>query len=185
MPNYRGYFLLSMPHIKDDFFHRSVVFIVEHTDDFVIGIIINQQNLPSYEALQNFYELGVSVNDTHKLHFIKGGPVRLQDYFILHEHIQKQEETYEIIPGIDLSVSLEIISKIINEHPEISHSIIDSYSVWDTEQLNDELKNNMWQPIPFDKKYLFSTQPKESLWNDLFSTLGVSLHSLSTQVGRD
>lgn len=181
--NYRGQFLISMPHIDDEVFHRSVIFIVEHTDQFVLGIIINQQNLLSHYELKEQYALDIAPNDIGKLNFISGGPVRLKELFVLHEHIQKWSKAVEIAPGIDLTTSADVISTIIDSYPEISHSIVDSYSVWDTQQFNDELKNNIWMPIPFDKQFLFSRDNKELLWNELFESSGVNLHNLSEQMG--
>lgn len=181
--NYRGQFLISMPHIDDEIFHRSVVFIVEHTDQFVLGIIINQHNLLSHYELKELYALDVDPKDIGKLNFISGGPVRLKELLILHEHIQKWNEAVEIIPGIDLTTSAEILSTIIDSHPDVAHSIVDSYSVWSTEQFNDELKNNIWMPVPFDKQFLFSRSNKELLWTELFNSSGIKLDNLSEQIG--
>ncbi len=181
--SYRGKFLISMPHIDDEIFHRSVIFIVEHTDQFVLGIIINQQNFLSHYELKEQYDVDIDPKDFDKLNFISGGPIRLKELFVLHEHIQKWNEAVEIVPGIDITTSAEILSTIIESYPEISHSIVDSYSVWSTDQFNNELKNNIWMPIPFDKQFLFSRSEKESLWNELFESSGVKINNLSEQVG--
>lgn len=181
--NYRGQFLISMPHIDDEVFHRSVIFIVEHTDQFVLGIIINQQSLLSHYELNELYDLDLSPEDINKLNFISGGPIRLKELFVLHEHIQKWTKAVEIAPGIDITTSTEVLSTIIDSYPTISHSIVDSYSVWNTDQFNAELKNNVWMPIPFDKQFLFSRSNKELLWNELFASSGVKLDNLSEQMG--
>lgn len=181
--NYRGQFLISMPHINDDVFHRSVIFIVEHTDQFVLGIIINQENLLSHHELKERYALDIAPKDIDKLNFISGGPVRLKELFVLHEHIQKWTKAIEIVPGIDLTTSADVLTTIIDSYPEVSHSIVDSYSVWDTPQFNDELRNNIWMPIPFDKQFLFSRDDKALLWNELFESSGVNMHNLSEQMG--
>lgn len=181
--NYRGQFLISMPHINDDVFHQSVIFIIEHTDQFVLGIIINQESLLSHQELTEHYSLDIAPKDIDKLNFISGGPVRLKELFVLHEHIQKWAKAVEIVPGIDLTTSADVLTTIIDAYPEISHSIIDSYSVWDTAQFNNELKHNIWMPIPFDKQFLFSKNDKASLWSELFKSSGINIHTLSEQMG--
>lgn len=181
--NYRGQFLISMPHIDDEVFHRSVIFVVEHTEQFILGIIINQQNFLSNYELKEQYALDIDPQDLDKLNFISGGPIRLKELFVLHEHIQKWTQAVEIAPGIDITTSAEILSTIIESYPEISHSIVDSYSVWSTDQFNNELRNNIWMPIPFDKQFLFARTNKESLWNELFESSGINLHTLSEQMG--
>lgn len=181
--NYRGQFLISMPHIDDEVFHRSVIFILEHTEQFVLGIIINQESLLSHYDLKEEYALDISSNDLNKLNFISGGPKRLKELFVLHEHIQKWNQAIEIAPGVDLTTSAEVLATIIDSYPEISHSIVDSYSMWSTEQFNDELKNNIWMPLPFDKQLLFAHDNKALLWNELFESSGVKLQTLSEQIG--
>ncbi len=181
--NYRGQFLISMPHIDDEVFHRSVVFVVEHTEQFVLGVIINQQSLLSASDLKDQYSLEIAPDDMGKLRFISGGPVRLKELFVLHEHIQKWTKSIEIAPGIDITTSTDVLTTIIESYPEISHSIVDSYSVWNTDQFNTEMKNNIWMPIPFDKQFLFSCDEKELLWNELFESSGVNMNSLSEQIG--
>lgn len=181
--NYRGQFLISMPHIDDEVFHRSVIFIIEHTEQFVLGVIINQQNLLSHYELKEEYSLDIEPNDIGKLNFISGGPIRLKELFVLHEHIQKWSQAVEIVPGVDLTTSADVLRTIIDSYPEVSHSIVDSYSVWSTDQFNDELRNNIWMPIPFNKQFLFSRTNKEMLWNELFESSGIKLESLSEHMG--
>ncbi|OYQ73478.1 YqgE/AlgH family protein [Wohlfahrtiimonas sp. G9077] len=181
--NFRGQFLISMPHIDDEVFHRSVIFVLEHTDQFVLGVIINQQNLLSKDEISAQYDLAIDPKDIDKLNFISGGPVRLKELFVLHEHIQKWHKAVEIAPGVDITTSADVLATIIESYPEISHSIIDSYSVWSTEQFNEELKRNVWMPLPFDKQFLFSRDERELLWNDLFESSGVKIQSLSQEIG--
>ncbi|WP_171973682.1 YqgE/AlgH family protein, partial [Wohlfahrtiimonas larvae] len=100
-----------------------------------------------------------------------------------HEHIQQWTKAIEIVPGIDLTTSADVLATILDSYPDIAHSIVDSYSVWDTPQFNNELKNNIWMPIPFDKRFLFSKETKELLWHQLFKSSGVNLQNLSEQMG--
>ncbi|MGL4674251.1 MAG: YqgE/AlgH family protein [Wohlfahrtiimonas sp.] len=182
--NYRGQFLISMPHIHDDVFHRSVIFIAEHTEQFVLGIIIDQELLLSQHDFKKSEALDVVLKDVDQLEFNSGNPTDskkgLSD---LHDHVQQWTKNAEILPNIDITESIDVLTNIIDSYPEVSHSLVDSYSIWDTPQFNQELKNNIWMPIPFNKQFLSSRDDKALLWNELFESSGVNIHNLSEQMG--
>lgn len=171
--NYRGQFLISMPHINDDVFHRSVIFIAEHTEQFVLGIIIDQELLLAQHELPKPNDLDVVLNDVDLLDLNPN----------LHEQIQQWTKNAEVLPNIEFTESIDVLTNIIDAYPEVSHSLVESYSVWDTPQFNNELRNNIWMPIPFDKQFLSSRDDKTLLWNELFESSGVNIHNLSEQIG--
>lgn len=182
--NYRGQFLISMPHIHDDVFHRSVIFIAEHTEQFVLGIIIDQELLLSQHELQKPKALDIVLKDADQLEFnSKNPPNPKKGLSDLHEQIQQWTKSAEALPNIEFTESIDVLTNIIDSYPEVSHSLVESYSVWDTPQFNQELRNNIWMPIPFDKQFLSSRDDKALLWNELFASSGVNIHNLSEQMG--
>lgn len=181
--NYRGQFLISMPHIHDDVFHRSVIFIAEHTEQFVLGIIIDQELLLSQHEFQKPKALDIVLKDVGQLDFISEKPKTSEVLPVLHEQIQQWTKNAEALPNIEFTESIDVLTNIIDSYPEVSHSLVESYSVWDTPQFNQELRNNIWMPIPFDKQFLSSRDDKTLLWNELFASSGVNIHNLSEQMG--
>ena len=52
MESFRGKLLLATPELIDPNFHRSVVLIIEHTNDGAIGVVLNRRTeLNSTEVL--------------------------------------------------------------------------------------------------------------------------------------
>ncbi len=182
--NYRGQFLISMPHIHDDVFHRSVIFIAEHTDQFVLGIIIDQELLLSQHELKSPKAFDTVLQNVDQLDFNSENPTdskkELSDF---HDHVQQWTKNAEALPNIEFTESIDVLTNIIDSYPEVSQSLVESYSIWDTPQFNQELKNNIWMPIPFNKQFLSSRDDQALLWNELFESSGVNIRNLSEQMG--
>ena len=94
----RGKILISEPFLRDATFGRSVVLLIDHTEEGSMGLIINKQ-------------LPIFVNDIIKefkyienIPLYKGGPIATDTLFYLH--------TLADIPGaIPISLSLIHISE--------------------------------------------------------------------------
>ena len=42
MNDFSNHFLISMPHMSDPFFHKSLIYICEHDNEGAMGVIINK-----------------------------------------------------------------------------------------------------------------------------------------------
>lgn len=86
----RGKILISEPFLRDATFGRSVILLVDHTEEGTMGLVINKQ-LP---LLLNDVVMEFKYLDEIPLY--KGGPVATDTLFYLH--------TLEKFPALSLSV---------------------------------------------------------------------------------
>ncbi|MFM8726016.1 MAG: YqgE/AlgH family protein, partial [Planctomycetaceae bacterium] len=76
----QGCFLTAADHLRDANFFRSVVLLLEHTQEGAMGLVINRPSATSIgKALGN----SENVNDAAAPMFV-GGPVEPTSLFILH-----------------------------------------------------------------------------------------------------
>ena len=60
MDNFSNHFLISMPHMNDPFFQKSLIYICEHDNKGTMGIIINK-TIPSNNAKEILLQTGYTV----------------------------------------------------------------------------------------------------------------------------
>lgn len=78
--NRRGRLLVAAPALVDPNFHRSVVLMLEHTDDGALGLILNRPTeLVAGEAIPG--DLGAALGDNDVVH--QGGPVQPEAVIVL------------------------------------------------------------------------------------------------------
>ena len=83
MTNFSNHFLVSMPHMNDPFFEKSLIYICEHDDDGAMGIIINK-TLPSQNVQEILTQTGLNKVKPYPEIFI-GGPIATNMGLILHD----------------------------------------------------------------------------------------------------
>ena len=86
--------LVSMPHLNDTIFDKSVILICEHNNDGSMGFIINKP-IDNNIVIKN-----ISNTIDAKLYF--GGPVSIDSFFVLHDNTYQIEETKMLIRHLGL-----------------------------------------------------------------------------------
>ena len=142
----RGRILISEPFLRDATFGRSVILLVDHTDEGSMGLVINKQ-LPLFlnDIIMEFKYLD-------EIPLYKGGPIATDTLFYLH--------TLSDIPdSISISKGLYLIRFFLG------------YSGWDSEQLNNEIRENTWLVSEEEKSYLMKNNIKD-MWRTALEKLG-------------
>ena len=138
MKSFRGKLLLATPELLDSHFFRTVILVLEHSNEGAIGVVLNRQSdLYSADILPKWDQ---SLDRFSLLHW--GGPVQEESLLALG---LKNESPRDI--------SSEEIGRIqvINLNPEIldMHSIVEArlysgYAGWSAGQLNAEISAGGW-----------------------------------------
>ncbi|WP_300675041.1 YqgE/AlgH family protein, partial [Desulfoluna sp.] len=90
----KGQFLLAMPSMKDATFSRAVVYVCEHTADGAMGFIVNRPST-LMAACDVFKEFNLDpVDSAASVPVYTGGPVQLDELFLLHGPPFDSEGTY-------------------------------------------------------------------------------------------
>ena len=174
--------LVAMPSLTDPFFKQAVIYIFEHSKDGAMGMVINK---PSEMMLGSIFEhLNILVDDPDVLKYpvLRGGPVASEHGFILHReselgHGILANEQHNII----ISASKEDLITIPQNH---YNKIIVTlgYTGWGSGQLEEELSENSWIVVPFDKQIIFDI-PYHERWRAAAKLVGVDLDKLVGVVG--
>ena len=179
----QGQVLIAMPGLADSSFKQSICLICEHSlEQGAFGVVLNRPHEISLHHLLN--QLGIDNNKEELpiMPIMNGGPVRNEQGFILHDSTLFPEDGIDVVAGIRLSHSTDVLRSIVNsEVPE--HCLITlGYAGWGPSQLEDEIANNAWLTVPYNSETVFSTPP-EKQWLSAGFNLGVDMNLLSTTAG--
>ena len=162
----RGKILISEPFLRDATFGRSVVLLIDHTEEGSMGLIINKQ-------------LPIFVNDIIKefkyienIPLYKGGPIATDTLFYLHT-LADIPGAIPISKGLYLNGDFDEIKKYILQGNKVDRYIrfFLGYSGWESEQLSTELKENTWLVAKEENAYLMNGDTKD-MWKQALEKLG-------------
>lgn len=175
-------YLLATPSIQDPLFASSVVYMCEHNQQGSMGMVINHQ---SDQTLKNVLEqLDIHCNNPQILDLpvLIGGPVNLQQGFVLHSSSQEWDKSLPINHDLFLTSSKDILQAIAqNKGPE-QFLVLLGYSGWAAGQLEQELQDNAWLTSSSSAKITFHPDIDQK-WQLAFDTLGFNLDKLSPTTG--
>ena len=162
----RGKILISEPFLRDVTFGRSVILLIDHTEEGSMGLVINKQ-LP---LLLNDIIMEFKYIDEIPLY--KGGPIATDTLFYLHT-LADIPGAISICKGLYLNGDFEEIKRYILQGNKISEHIrfFLGYSGWESEQLSNEIRENTWLVSEEKKSYLMKSDTKD-MWRKALEKLG-------------
>jgi len=106
--------LIATPAIKDPIFASSLVYMCEHSENGSMGLVINHETSQILDDV--FQQLDIQCeNDTIKNQPVYvGGPVQLEQGFVLHSNAGHWQNSVEVSNGIHLTSSLDILQAVAN-----------------------------------------------------------------------
>ncbi|MCZ6487468.1 MAG: YqgE/AlgH family protein [Gammaproteobacteria bacterium] len=174
--------LIATPAIKDPLFASSLVYICEHSEHGSMGLVINHQTTQTLEDL--FSQLDIECGDEtikQKPVFL-GGPVQLEQGFVLHTATDKWQKSIEVSAGIHLTSSMDILQAIANNKGPKDYLVILGFSGWASGQLESELHQNSWLTSASNTELIF-LKNSDDKWQMAFDTLGFDISKLSPVSG--
>jgi putative transcriptional regulator len=162
MESTAGHLLVATPNMGDENFDMTIVFMVEHTDDGALGVVVNRPTeTPVGTHLPDLAPL-VSPPDV----FFIGGPVS-------PDHVIGVGRDGEAISMIDLDGVIE--GRV--ERPD-GLRLFAGYSGWAPGQLDGELAAGAWFVVEAFDGDVFGSEPGE-LWREVLRRQGGRLGRLS------
>lgn len=162
----RGKILISEPFLADHMFGRSVVLLIDHTDEGSMGLILNKQ----YPLCLNDIIEDLAHLDLIPLY--KGGPMAPDTLFYIHRlpHITG---ALPIEKGLYLNGNFEEIKRYLAEGNPSKGFIrfFLGYSGWEGRQLTKELEEDTWLVSKSEQAFLMNTEIKET-WKEALLKLG-------------
>jgi len=180
MKNFSNHFLISMPHINDPIFSKSLIYLCENDSKGSLGLIINKP-MVSENAVEILQKTGLEVlKPLPEVYF--GGPVNIQMGLVLHESEYEIEGTLKISNSIALTSNKQIVNDIKSgDGPNIFRFSM-GYAGWEKGQLEEEIGKGDWLLIPAEKKFVFST-PDIDKWQVVSAQHGIDISNLGGSAG--
>ena len=174
-----GQVLLSEPFMLDPNFKRSVVLIVDHTEeDGTVGFVLNKET---------DFELSELVEDIEDFpsKVFAGGPVATTTLHYLHNVGDMLEESVKIANGIYWGGDFTALKFLIDQKLILPENIrfFLGYSGWTAGQLSTELDERSWIISEMDPNYLFNNKIDE-LWKSMLKDKGEHFEAIS-QIDED
>ena len=174
--------LVSMPHLHDPFFARSVVLMVEHNDEGSFGLVLNQPSDLPVTQLLDALELEWA-GDPDQMVW-SGGPVMPTSGWVLHQPIDGMATTegsleialeagvtVAVAPDVCLSTSSDSLKQIAGEPPGRSRFFL-GYAGWGPGQLAHEMARGSWLHADIGAELIFET-PADDMWKRALESIGV------------
>jgi len=178
----KGHLLVAMPALTDPNFSHTVSCICEHTAEGAVGLVINRVQ-PVLSAKTIFDEL--DIESTHTAAAIPihiGGPVHIDEIFILHGPPFGWKACLTITPHIAMTNSIDILKAIALEKGPENYLVMLGCAGWGAGQLEYEIMQNTWLTYPADQALAFLI-PVESRWEAALKSMGVDPVLLSGTAG--
>lgn len=172
MENLTGRLLVAVPReaqevAEDDVFDRSVVLLLDHSDQGAHGIVLNRPLDAGVDAVLPGWQEHVTSPD----HLFQGGPVGLDSALGLVS-MSGDDETIglkRLFRGVGL-VDLDAPPLVVM--PEIAAlRIYAGHAGWGAGQLEGELRDGHWFMVDAEAADAFSQRP-ERLWEQVLRRAG-------------
>jgi putative transcriptional regulator len=180
----KNHFLIAMPMLNDQYFSRSVTYVIEHSVDGAMGIVINQPSTITLRELVKMADENASLSDSLSENMVVcGGPVYTDRGFIVHSTKGGYSSSISVSSDIMLTTSKDILSVLGQQNGPEKSLVALGYAGWDAGQLEQEIQDNAWLTVEADNEILFDT-PINKKWEAAVNKLGVDVWQLTQQAGQ-
>ncbi|MDH5183471.1 MAG: YqgE/AlgH family protein [Gammaproteobacteria bacterium] len=177
-----NHFLIAMPKLADPYFFHTVTYLATHDDSGARGLVINRPSEMTLADLFKHLDITSTRQDILEQPVYTGGPVQVEQGFILHNPDKDWQGTLSTQCSLSLTASKDILEAIaIGEGPK-EFLVALGYAGWGAGQLEQEMLENSWLTGPADDNIIFHT-PIDERWNRAAQLVGIDLSLLSTDMG--
>jgi putative transcriptional regulator len=162
----QGQLLVASPQLADPNFARTLVLLIEHSQEGALGVVVNR---PLTKTIQELWREVGSAPCHSRQPVYMGGPVPGP---LLSLHTQSALAEMEPAPGVFFAAKKpHLDALVLNEEP--AYKVFVGHAGWGAGQLENELHQGAWRCLPATAEHVFSTD--EMLWETIFRQLGQSV----------
>lgn len=162
----KGRILIAEPFLMGNYFNRSVVLLVAHSDKGAVGFILNKRvDFPIHEIFPDFPEFDAQV--------YLGGPVSTDSIYFIHKLGDKLPGSIQVLENLYWGgdfVELKRQIKVGLLQPSDIRFFL-GYSGWDSGQLEQELKEDSWLVTDVDENVVMN-ELNQASWVDFVKKAG-------------
>lgn len=153
-----GQLLVAGPRMADPNFTRCVIFMVAHTEEGALGLVVNRvYGAITLRAL--FGDLGVTADGDRKVELHYGGPVQFNLGFVLHSADYEGVTTQLFRNRIGLSTGPDVVQAVAAGRGPKRFLFLAGYTGWGAGQLEREMARGDWLVAPADPELIFAPDP--------------------------
>ena len=176
MGSLKNQILISMPHMNDLFFSKSVVYICEHGNGGAMGVIINKNlDAPELrEIFDKFFKVEKSFDTIKSITFF-GGPVLLEKGIILHHSDYLSPKSISISKSVSLTSDKGALEDLKREE-KVPFKLMLGHAGWSAGQLEREIENGDWLIQSTTSDFIFNL-PSNQMWEYAANSIGLDINS--------
>jgi len=182
--NLANHFLIAMPSMQDPVFGGTVVYVCEHNENGVLGVVINKPTDMTMEVLFERIDLKLESSVDVDAPIMFGGPVQDDRGFVLHTPGTRYSSSLTVTEDVAFTTSIDVLEAVAagDGPPRMLVSI--GYSGWSPGQLEDEISRNGWLTVGADPEILFNL-PIEERYTAAMRLLGIDPLMLTSEAGHE
>ncbi|AKU23914.1 hypothetical protein ACZ75_23105 [Massilia sp. NR 4-1] len=183
--NLANHFLIAMPSMQDPVFGGTVVYVCEHNENGVLGVVINKPTDMTMQVLFDRIELDVASSlDRHVVDepIMFGGPVQDDRGFVLHTPGARYSSSLTVTEEVAFTTSIDVLEAVARGSGPRRVLVSIGYSGWSPGQLEDEISRNGWLTVGADAHILFDL-PVEERYVAAMKLLGIDPLMLTSEAG--
>jgi putative transcriptional regulator len=162
----KGQLLVASPQLADPNFARTLVLLIDHSQEGALGVVVNR---PLTKTIQELWREVGSAPCHSRQPVYAGGPVPGP---LLSLHTKPTLGEMEPVPGVFFSAKKQHLDELVlSEEP--AYKMFVGHAGWGAGQLENELHQGAWRSLPATAEHVFSTD--EMLWETIFRQLGQSV----------
>lgn len=183
--NLANHFLIAMPSMQDPIFGGTVVYVCEHNDKGVLGVVINKPTDMTMETLFDRVDLkmaeGLRAAVVHEP-IMFGGPVQDDRGFVLHSPGGRYSSSLNVTDEVAFTTSIDVLEAVARGAGPRHLLVSIGYAGWSPGQLEDEIARNGWLTVGADARVLFEL-PIEQRYTAALKLLGIDPLMLAPEAG--
>lgn len=183
--NLANHFLIAMPSMDDPVFGGTLVYVCEHNDKGVLGVIVNKPTDMTMETLFERIDLKLADDidaDVVNEAILFGGPVQDDRGFVLHTPGERYSSSLTVTPEVAFTTSIDVLEAVAAGDGPARMLVSIGYAGWSPGQLEEELARNGWLTVGADAHVLFDL-PVEERYTAAIKLLGIDPVMLASEAG--
>ena len=163
--------LIALPTLKDPYFEKTVILMINYTKEGAFGVIINTS---SSTLVKDIIANDLEDKEGFNIPILIGGPVQPEAFWAVHSNEYNGETATHISPKISLSAAQEALQAIANHQGTKICHIGCGYSGWGAEQLDHEIQDEAWWLGPLNEE-LVLFMPYHERWESSLKNFGLDV----------
>jgi putative transcriptional regulator len=165
MTSLQGHLLVAAPRLLDPNFRRTVVLMLQHTEEGALGLVLNRRTKARIKDVWSQLSDKPCVSEA-LLHL--GGPVE-GPLMAVHQELDLGDD--EVMPGVYFTPESTKIEQLVLRDGQ-AFKLFVGYAGWGAGQLENELQEGSWLTCSARAEHAFVHV--DDLWEKVFRDLGRS-----------